>query len=643
MTPALSGLGIPAPMMVPMGGAHPSVLPPIIAAREPVRLVIWDLDEAFWRGTLSEEGAIEYVQAHHDIVLELARRGIMSSICSKNDFAAARTVLEQRGLWDTFVFPSIDWRPKGPRIAALLDAVQLRPATVLFIDDNPNNRAEAEAMVPGLQVADETCIADLLKSPLLRGKDDRKLTRLAQYKLMERRKRDERAAGADNTDFLRQCGIRVTIETDIASHIDRAIELINRTNQLNFTKFRLSDDKTQAREELMRQISQFGVQAGLVRVSDKYGDYGFCGFYASQGLAGANLLIQYCFSCRILGLGVESWLYQKLGRPAIPVQGEVATNLFDERQIDWIGWGGESRAAAPVIPEVRLRGGCELDVLGHYLRLDASKVVAETNYGRDGLFFRSDSSTNLLMASAGHDAEAAGELAALGFTADDRSSAFLAPAADGTVLVYSGWGDVKVPVYRHRTLDLEVGISVPDLTRWLPWAARWKPATVDGLGFREIDTFLRQSSPNPGIRARLQTVIEHIRAHYVGRPRLAEHDIKRNMREIFERIPCGARLFVILPHVRVRTLGIIMDSLDAIEYNACLREVAAAYPAVELIEMEHLVKSDSELLDAGHFDRLTYYRVYKEIVRRLQGKPAAAAHHGPRRGAPVQDDCALAA
>ena len=30
---------------------------------EKVRLVIWDLDETFWRGTLTE-GGIEYVQAH---------------------------------------------------------------------------------------------------------------------------------------------------------------------------------------------------------------------------------------------------------------------------------------------------------------------------------------------------------------------------------------------------------------------------------------------------------------------------------------------------------------------------------------------------------------------------------------------------
>jgi hypothetical protein len=48
---------------------------------ETIKLVIWDLDETFWRGTLDEGGITQYVQAHHDIVVELAQRGIMSSIC----------------------------------------------------------------------------------------------------------------------------------------------------------------------------------------------------------------------------------------------------------------------------------------------------------------------------------------------------------------------------------------------------------------------------------------------------------------------------------------------------------------------------------------------------------------------------------
>jgi hypothetical protein len=70
-----------------------------LRAFEAVRVVVWDLDDTFWHGTLSEGGIGEYVREHHNTVIELARRGILSSICSKNDFVAVEQVLRQEGLW----------------------------------------------------------------------------------------------------------------------------------------------------------------------------------------------------------------------------------------------------------------------------------------------------------------------------------------------------------------------------------------------------------------------------------------------------------------------------------------------------------------------------------------------------------------
>ena len=65
---------------------------------EPVRLLIWDLDETYWTGTLTEGGVLDYIQDNHDFVIELARRGVISSICSKNDFSQIRDILVQRGI-----------------------------------------------------------------------------------------------------------------------------------------------------------------------------------------------------------------------------------------------------------------------------------------------------------------------------------------------------------------------------------------------------------------------------------------------------------------------------------------------------------------------------------------------------------------
>ena len=139
--------------------------------------------------------------------MTLARRGIMSTICSKNDPAQVRTVMTQHGLWDYFVFPSIDWQPKGPRLAALIEAIGLRPATVLFIDDNPHNLAEATHYAPAIQLAGPDILPRLLDDPRCQGKDDSELTRLAQYRLLQTR-HSAASSATDATPFCAKAASR---------------------------------------------------------------------------------------------------------------------------------------------------------------------------------------------------------------------------------------------------------------------------------------------------------------------------------------------------------------------------------------------------------------------------------------------------
>lgn len=351
---------------------------------EPIRLIVWDLDDTFWKGTLSEGGA-EHVEAHERIVIELARRGIMSSICSKNDAAAVAAHFAARPVRDYWIFPQIDWHAKGPRLKALVEAVNLRPESILFIDDNPMMRREAVHFVPGLQVADETVVPLLLDHPLFRGKPDPGLTRLKQYQMLEQRHADAGAGAGGTEDFLRDSGIVVEIDYDVEAHIDRAIDLINRTNQLNFTKIRLPDDLPEARAILVDMLRRYTIQSGLVRVRDRYGDYGYVGLYVEErSVHPGSHLFQFCFSCRILGMKIETWLYRRLGRPPINVTGEVASDIFEtDTVIDWIGVGhagaGSTGADRPALPgtAVLLRGGCEVLPLEHYCEQVAETSIAD--------------------------------------------------------------------------------------------------------------------------------------------------------------------------------------------------------------------------------------------------------------------------
>ena len=121
-----------------------------------IKLVIWDLDDTFWKGTLSE-GAVNIPVAHRELLDHLTDIGIVNSICSKNDFESTTDYLEKNGLAEYFVFPSIDWSPKGQRVKPLIADMQLRPANVLFLDDNLNADLTAKAAgMPVCGVYDES-------------------------------------------------------------------------------------------------------------------------------------------------------------------------------------------------------------------------------------------------------------------------------------------------------------------------------------------------------------------------------------------------------------------------------------------------------------------------------------------------------
>lgn len=303
---------------------------------EAVRLVIWDLDDTLWRGTLDDLGTLEHIQAHYEIVRKLTRRGIINSVCSKNDFDTAKSTLIEQGIWDELIFPSINWTSKGPRLLEIIKAIQLRPESVLFIDDNETNLAEAQALVRGIQIARPSEINSLLDDPRLKSSNNIGEIRLAHYKVLKRRHEGLLAANGDIEAFLRASDIKVELDYNIEDNIDRAIELINRTNQLNFTKVRLSTNLVSAREELRRTVFQNDVKAALIKVRDLHGDHGYCGLYVLEKSGNSPRLKHFCFSCRVIGMGIEQSIYAFLRRPDLVIVGETASDPTFDVKIDWI-------------------------------------------------------------------------------------------------------------------------------------------------------------------------------------------------------------------------------------------------------------------------------------------------------------------
>jgi len=377
------------------------------APARPVKLVVWDLDDTLWDGTLSE-GPVDLHPSRIGVVRTLNRRGIVNSICSKNDLADARARLEGADLWDEFVFARIDWSPKGARVARIIEDAQLRAEDVLFIDDLPLNREEVRQAAPGIRVAAPGIIDRLLSLPELTGKDDSQLSRLRQYRVLEEKLIDRAGTEDGNEAFLRSCDIRIGVFTDPESEADRLFELVNRTNQLNFTKRRPD------RDEFDSVLADTRRSSGYIRVRDRYGDYGICGFYSIA--PGGGPLTDFLFSCRILNMGVEQWVYDHLRRPPIDVVGDVVSSLGGS--VDWItrddalfdaqmtGTPGRSTDTNPSATQphrVLMVGGCDLCTTEQFLGGD---IVSEFSHtGPNGAFIYVGHTETIRQSAAGISSE----------------------------------------------------------------------------------------------------------------------------------------------------------------------------------------------------------------------------------------------
>ncbi len=599
---------------------------------EPIRLIIWDLDDTFWKGTLTEGGIEAFIAENHALIPALAKRGIMSSICSKNDHDRVRAILQEQGLWDYFVFPSIDWSPKGGRIAAMLEAVGLRPATVIFIDDNPNNRGEVAAAVPGIVVADETFIHSIADHAMFQGKDDSGMTRLAQYKLLERKKQDEVSASGDNIGFLRGCDIRVSFEHDLEPHIDRVVELINRTNQLNFTKQRLPEDPEEARAEALKLVRYFGHQGGLVRVSDRYGDYGFVGFYLKtldENLA-AGSLKHFCFSCRTIGMGIEQWVYQTLGRPWLHPVGEVLSDVHNAPPVDWVNQAGEGAGSGRRLgrfSEIRLRGGCEMSAMAHYFKVAGPVTCVETNFSREMFIIKTDTASSLVNLLDG-DADRLADLGKLGFPPESLQSSLFAPITGPTVLVLNLWGELHLPMVQHRERGFFAHVLVSD---FMGWCHGHVGGNFAAWTDEQLQAQADSAKLDPAARERIMALVAELRANYVFMGQVAEAGVKANLRLIADRIPDGATLALVLPSCWSYDGS---PNVRNTEHARWCREELQGRPNVHLIDIDQSIHRQSDRsADMGdHFDRIVYYRVAEDIMQRV----TAASDYGVRTAAAAE-------
>jgi FkbH-like protein len=277
------------------------------------KAVVLDCDQTLWKGVCGEDGATGVVvdaprRALQEFMLKQRDTGMLLCLCSKNNEEDVWKVFQQNpGIFlkreDIAAF-RINWRPKSENLKALAEQLNLGLDGFVFVDDDPMECAEVEAGCPkvlALQMPAESeqwplflkhvWAFDHVKATA----EDKRRTGLYRENAEREQSRDE---SQSLDDFIASLQLNVEILPMQAEHLARASQLTQRTNQFNCTTIRRNES------EIVQAISA-GAQCLIVKLRDRFGDYGLIGLLIyelkRESLAVETMLL----SCRALGRRVE--------------------------------------------------------------------------------------------------------------------------------------------------------------------------------------------------------------------------------------------------------------------------------------------------------------------------------------------------
>ncbi|WP_244200522.1 HAD-IIIC family phosphatase [Micromonospora arborensis] len=282
-----------------------------------VKCLIWDLDNTLWQGTLLEDGEVALADEIRDVIVELDARGILQSVCSKNDHDQAWERLEKLGLAEYFVLPQISWGPKSEAVRSIADQLQFAYRTIAFIDDQPTERAEVNYHLPEVRCYPAEQALSLLGlaefTPPVVTEDSR--GRRAMYQANFRRDAERAEFTGPDDDFLRTLDLVLEIQRARPQDLARVAELTERTSQMNATGVHYSE------ETLRGLIGGPGHEVLVVSLADRFGPHGAVGVVLLVRGAHAWHLRLLATSCRVVSFGAGSmilrWLTDAAARAGV--------------------------------------------------------------------------------------------------------------------------------------------------------------------------------------------------------------------------------------------------------------------------------------------------------------------------------------
>lgn len=572
-------------------------------ALEKVKLIIWDLDNTFWEGTLSE-GRVSVLPQNIELIKALDDMGIINSISSKNDEDTVMKVLSQIEISDYFVFNNINWTNKGQQIKQKIEDMNLRCENVLFIDDEVHNLKEAQYYNPGIL----TALPDIIPQLLSFVSDESRLrnhSRLESYRILENKIKDKNHF-SDSRDFLFQSNIRVEICHDCMNEFARIEELIARTNQLNFTKIRDIHD------DILSFLNDPAIDKGYVRVSDKYGDYGIAGFYCFE--SGNQKLRHFLFSCRIMGMGVENYIYKAINCPPLNVVEPISGNLDNNFEPSWIN--------APAVPDtdnnsrssessnkirILLKGPCDMAAIETYLI--GGDITTEFNFVNDKGFITAGQNHTMNIWEYAHlssdEIQTITEEVPFITEGDYKTSLF---DNEYDVICLSLLPDCHSGLYQNKEAGYYINFGSTNFDLTDP---KFENGYIDGSVVNHFFPFTKE-------------IIQDFRDNWTYVGTISEEHLIRNLDYIFENVK-GTPLIILLLGSEIEYQGeneeFANHASRHARINALIKEHYGLKSNIAIVNPTDYILSQDDYEDSiNHYSRNVYYNMTTDIVSHINKK-----------------------
>jgi FkbH-like protein len=289
----------------------------------PKKVLAVDADNTLWRGILSEDGleALATCVEFQCGLKAMRDRGVILVLLSKNDPSDAFMRSDMPLKDSDFAARKINWSPKAGNLIEACRELNLGLDSVVFVDDNPHERAQMAAHLPEVAVApwsgwgDDVSRSSAEAAMLLRRLDEYFFSgvgataedrlRADSYRA-DAAARETRSEFATVGDYLKSLDLRATPRLAEEGDVARLAQMAGKTNQFNATTIR----RTAA--DFAAFLSCPTRRVYVFSTSDRFGEQGLV-CYVVVDLE-SRRITDFVMSCRAMGRTLEHFAYNHVAR-----------------------------------------------------------------------------------------------------------------------------------------------------------------------------------------------------------------------------------------------------------------------------------------------------------------------------------------